>query len=105
MSAHSPDVCLTLVIPPALEDALVDFLLARSETVGHFTSGPVDAHGGDISYGSTAEQVRGRARRLRLQALMVNADVHRLLDELRTQLPGADIYFWTAPLLQAGRLL
>ena len=104
MSPKAPDVCLTLVIPPSLEDALVDFLLAQNEVVGHFTSRPVDAHGGDIRYGSTAEQVRGRARRLRIQALMASADVHQLLDDLRDQLPGADIYYWTAPVLQAGRL-
>ena len=104
MSPKAPDVCLTLVIPPSLEDALVDFLLAHPDQVGHFTSRPVDAHGGDIRYGSTSEQVRGRALRLRIQALMAGADVHQLLDDLRDQLPGADIYYWTAPVLQAGRL-
>lgn len=98
------DTCLTLVIHPSLEDAVVDFLLSHASAVGHFTTLPVDAHGGDIAYESAAERVRGRARRLRLQALMAGSQVHQLLLELRQEFAGADVYFWTAPVLQSGRL-
>ncbi|GBG02491.1 hypothetical protein AZSI13_18180 [Azospira sp. I13] len=98
------DTCLTLVIHPTLEDPVIDFLLDRGDTVGHFTSRPVDAHGGDVAYGNAAEHVRGRARRLRIQALMAGPHVHDLLRELRLQFGGADIYYWTAPVLQSGRL-
>ncbi|AEV27760.1 MULTISPECIES: DUF3240 family protein [Azospira] len=106
MSANNRpvDTCLTLVIHPNLEDAVVDFLLDRAETVGHFTSRPVDAHGGDIAYETAAERVRGRARRFRIQALMAGTHVHDLLRDLRQQFTGADIYYWTAPVQQSGRL-
>ncbi len=98
------DTCLTLVIHPHLEDAIVDFLLDHSEVVGHFTSRPVDAHGGDIRYETAAERVRGRARRFRIQALMAGTHVHDLMQELRRRFAGADVFYWTAPVLQSGRL-
>ena len=105
---HNPsrpvDICLTLVIPPTLEDAMVDFLLAHSDAVGHFTSRPVDAHGNDLDYASAAEQVRGRARRMRLQALMASGDVHQLLRELQDQFKGADLFYWTTPVLETGQI-
>ena len=62
---NEPMSLLVIVVPESLEDLLVDELLLHPEWVGGFDSQPVEGHGSRLSRKSAAEQVRGRARRVR----------------------------------------
>ena len=54
---------LTLVYPPAAEDAIVELLLKAEPPLKGFTTWAADGHGLDFGEATTAERVRGRIRR------------------------------------------
>ena len=65
VDAHSGTVVVTLDLSSALEERVIDWLLARPD-VATFTSAIVHAYGADSRGLSTAEQVSGRQRRAEL---------------------------------------
>lgn len=94
---------LTLVVPPSLEDALIDWLLDCPE-VGGFTSMTGSGHGVGASSLSTAEQVTGRQRRTVLMLHVAADAAEGVLRGLGQGFAGADIHYWLTPVLDAGRL-
>ncbi len=96
------DACLTLLLPKGLESRILDHLLQHPAWVGPFTAHRVEGHGDPEGIASAREQVRGRAERLRIEILMDARHVPELLQELRTDLPTADVAWWLSPVLDSG---
>jgi len=99
-----PDTLLTLVAPEALEENLVDLLLARPEISGGFTTLRADGHGAGGPLVGANENVRGRGRRVYFQLTLARESADQLLVDLRQALPDANIFFWMTALLRCGRL-
>jgi len=104
MTRSRADTLLTLIAPAALEEALVDLLLAMPDLAGGFTSGPADGHGTRVPLVGADENVRGRGKRVRIEIALESAAVPALLDAIRHAMPGAPIHFWTVPILEFGSL-
>jgi hypothetical protein len=99
-----PDTLLTLIAPAALEENLVDLLLAAPGLALGFTTSAADGHGGEIALVTVNERVRGRGRRVRIEVAMSGGALAFLLDQLRAALPHANVFFWVTSLLDCGRL-
>lgn len=100
---ESAEVLIILNIPPALEDAVVDWLLSRVGGTG-FTSVSASGHSTSHDDLSVAEQVSGRQQRQQFQ-IQIQADVVAgFLSDARDTLGGADIRYWVLPVIQTGRL-
>lgn len=99
-----PDRLLTLIGPAALEESLVDLLLAAPGLALGFTIGVAEGHGTVIDLVSTNERVRGHGRRIRIEVALQSAALASLLDELRQALPDANVFFWVTPLHDCGTL-
>lgn len=99
-----PDTVLTLVAPAALEESLVDLLLAAPGLALGFTTSAADGHGSGMALVTVNERVRGRGRRIRIEVVMSAAAVASLLGDLREALPDANVFFWVTSLLDCGRL-
>ena len=65
--AAEAHVVLTLVIPPDLEEALLETLLDHPDLAPGFTSQQLEGQGQQITFMGAAEHVRGRARLARAQ--------------------------------------
>jgi hypothetical protein len=105
---HEPSsvtrVVVTLNVPPALEERIVDWLLERDDLPG-FTTYP--AHGHSSHPGrrlSLAEQVSGRQKRVEFRVEIAASAVEGLIAELRSIAPAADIYYFVVPVLESGHL-
>jgi hypothetical protein len=94
---------LTLVIPPALEDVLVDWLLSQP-SVQAFTSQPVYGHSNRPDGLSHAEQVSGRKKKIRFELHLPEQDLHVILGELKKEFPERNIHYWILPLFDAGKI-
>lgn len=97
------DVLLVLSVRPALEEAVVDWLLAWRGDTG-FSRVLVDEHSAEHRHLSAAEQVRGRQRRLQFQIRMPADGLERMLDAARQEFGNADVHYWVLPLLDGGHL-
>lgn len=97
------DCCLTLVLPRALEEELVDHLLEHPEWAPGFVIAQVEGSGRTVPLSGVAERVRGRSARVQVQAVMNRADADALVDDLRRALPSAEVAYWIQPVLQFGR--
>lgn len=90
-----------LNVPPSLEEALVDWLLAREG--GGFTSFPAQGHSTRHDHLSVAEQVSGRQARSQFQVQMATSAVDGFLGALQQALGRAGIHYWVMPILRSGR--
>ncbi len=102
---NSPDCCLTLIVPKALEDNLLDALLEHETLTMEFTTFEVEGHGRNVIYQSSAEKVRGRAHRIELKIIMHHVDAQTLLRDIKQALPRADIVYYMTPVTEFGSLL
>lgn len=93
---------IALNTPPSLEEAVVDWLLARGDGAG-FTSFPVFGHSASHEGLSPAEQVAGRRRRQQFQIQIRAERVNAFLQDFRTSFGKVDIHFWVFPLVAGGR--
>lgn len=100
----APDCLLTLAVPVALEDDLLDLLRAQAPRVPGFTLVPAQGMGTHVHLASAMEQVQGRARRVLVQLALPQADVALVIDALRAALPTPQVAYWVTPLLAFGRL-
>lgn len=98
-----PDCCLTIVFPKGLEDHMIGHLLDHPELAGGFTTYEVEGHGQVAVYHSVNEQVRGRARRVKLEVVMEREDAQTLIARFREFLPNREIAYWIAPINEFGR--
>jgi hypothetical protein len=91
-------VILTLSAPPSFEEAIVDWLLARDDTV-EFTSHPVYTHGGPHDRISVAEQVTGRRRRIEFRVELTESSLEPFIASLASAFGGVDIRYFATPTL------
>ena len=96
------DALLKLVLPLALEEAVVDHLLQHPEWVGPFLTRRGEGHGAPERIASAAEQVRGRAELVEVEILMAMADVPQLVGHLREDLGNAYIVWWVTAVADGG---
>jgi len=97
------DCVLTLVFPVSLEEDLVDHLLEHPEWVTGFTNTRVEGQGQAVRLHGSAEQVRGRSRRVQVQIVMNREDAQALGAHLKEILPNPEIAYWMVPLIEFGR--
>ncbi len=104
MNAPAFDTQLTLVLPRALEEQVIDLLLAHPDLAWGFTATEVAGRGAQVQYTGVDEHVRGRAGRVQVQLVLARADADALVGLVRAQFPHAGIFFWTIPVLSSGRI-
>lgn len=86
---------LTLNLPPALEEDLIDYLLSLDILAG-FTSYHAMGHGEQENL-SVAEQVSGRRKRIQFEILLDDeAEAERIISGLGSEV-GKDIRYWQLP--------
>lgn len=95
-------VIVTLNIVPALEERVVDWLLARDD--GGFTSRSAHGHSSRHDLLSAAEQVSGRQRRLEFEIELPAAELDEFIAELSSAFASADLYYTVVPVLRSGHL-
>ena len=98
-----PQVLLSLVISPEVEDAVVDWLLEQEQISG-FTSLPVSGHGTSIHSMSLAEQVAGRRREVMFQTYLEEGDAVALIKGLEETFAGSGMHYWLTPVITSGHL-
>ncbi|MCL4316152.1 MAG: DUF3240 family protein [Gammaproteobacteria bacterium] len=99
------DCCLTLMVPKALEENLLDLLLEHDALAGGFITSEVEDHGRNVTYQSMAEKVRGRAHRVEIQIIMHHADAQTLLRDIKQVLPRTNIVYYMTPVTEFGSFL
>lgn len=90
---------VTINVPTALEDAMVDCLLTFESAQG-FSSFPVNAHDHQNRGLSLAEQVSGRQRKMRFQMFIDNQNLPALLSKLKAEFTGSGLHYWVMPVLE-----
>lgn len=99
-----PDLCLTLLCPPAIEEKLLDVLLMLHNTTV-FTSTPTAAHGLVVRDLSQTEQVMGRAYATEIQVIFAASEKTLLLEHIRQQFSGAGLRYWLTTVVEAGEIV
>lgn len=99
-----PDCLLTLVVPSALEEDLLDLLRSQPRLTPGFTLVPAQGMGAHIHLAASMEQVQGRARRVLVQLVLRQVQIEPLIALLRQAFPTPQIAYWATPLLAFGRL-
>lgn len=96
-----PQGLLILIVPPTIEEMLVDVLLEQSKISG-FTSSKVSGHGAihENSSLSIVEQVTGRQQRVQFMMHAAIADLKDLVTHLKTKFRSTDFHFILLPVLE-----
>lgn len=94
---------LSMVFPEALEENIIDHLLEHPELASGFTTVGVEGHGQGSVYRSTSEQVRGRARRVKMEVVMHIEDARELVAHLKQAMPSREVAYWIGPIFEFGR--
>jgi hypothetical protein len=92
---------VSINVPPLLEEALVDCLLAIEAADG-FSSSVINAHTSDHESMSLAEQVAGRQKQIRFQMYLPEQQLGELLAQLKKCFSGSGIHYWVLPVLESG---
>jgi len=92
---------VTINVPPLLEDAVADCLLAIEAADG-FSSLTVNAHVSDHTRMSLAEQVAGTQRQIRFQLYIPAEQLNSLIYALKRDFSGSGIHYWVMPVLDSG---
>ena len=93
----TPQVCLTAVLPAALEDRVVDWLLAHAGWQIEFSVHPIATRGSLVHLAPGEECVQGFARRIELKLIVERQRLAPLLDQLNALLQGVDGGYWVLP--------
>lgn len=98
-------VTLTLLTPAALEEQILDLLLADASIArAGFTSQDVRGHGEAVTYQTAVEQVRGFTRLVEIAVTAPESDIQNLLVGLKEALPDRGIAYRMTPVLSADVL-
>lgn len=97
-------VLLTLAAPRALEEELMEQLLAHPEWASGFTLSHAEGHSHRHEHLSVQEQVRGRAARVRVEIVLETVQAQILVAHLGQRFPRPDVAWWTVPVAEFGRL-
>jgi nitrogen regulatory protein PII len=98
MSAHSPLICLCILVPVAAEDRVVDWLLTHEDWQIEFSVHPVAARGPLVKLAQDEERVQGFAQRVELKLIIQRAQLDTLIDEVCRLLTGVDGGYWVVPI-------
>jgi len=96
-------VLISIVIVPAIEDTVVDWLLEREEVSG-FTSHSVDGHGSSAHSMSIGEQVAGRRKQVMFQFYLPEQAMSGVVEALTDEFHGTGLHYWVTPVVDSGRL-
>lgn len=96
-------VRLTLVFPPAIEEALSEAMITAPQSPG-FTLLHAQGHGSDFLHASSAEQVRGSIDRRIIWAVIEAETLQPLIASIRERVRSHDVVWWSEPVLERGRL-
>lgn len=94
---------LTLIVPPLLEEEVIDRLLERDGEL-EFTAGTLYAHASDHESLSLVEQVTGRKRRIRFEVVGEAEVLQAFLDSLQEPFKGSGIRYLLQALEARGLL-
>jgi hypothetical protein len=96
-----PQGLLILIVPPTIEEMLVDELLLQSKISG-FTSSKVNGHGTvhENSSLSIVEQVTGRQQRVQFMMHASIDDLKDLVTYLKSKYRSTDIHHMLLPILE-----
>lgn len=97
----STQVLLTLLAPPSIEEALVDWLLEVESSSG-FSSVPARGHSSQHQGLSLLEQVSGRKQQIRFEIHLPEPEARTLINRLHTDFHNAGLHYWVVPLLEWG---
>ncbi|HSG92406.1 MAG TPA: DUF3240 family protein [Methylotenera sp.] len=106
MQENAAQALLILIVPPKLEEVLVDFLLQQTSISG-FTTAHANGHGtGHIAgYGSMKlsllEQVTGRQSRMQFMVHATLPVMHGLIGVLKAEFQHTDMHYILLPVLDA----
>jgi hypothetical protein len=95
--------CLALLCPPQIEEKLLDTLLV-TVVDGIFTSTPTFSHGTAHGRMDSVEQVMGRSRSVKIEILVAEEEMARLLKVLRESFAGTGVRYWALPLAAEGEI-
>lgn len=99
----SEAVVLTLTAPRALEDKLVEALVAHEAAgAAGFTVHEVDAHGRSLAFATVGEQISGRVRLLEFRLVLSADHAQDVVEQLAALLHGQNVAWQLAPLAAAG---
>jgi len=93
----TPQVCLTVLMPEALEYRAADWLLLHPSWQLEFSVHPVAARGPLVHLGMDEERVQGYARRVELKLILDRGHLDAVLAELAALLAGVDGGYWVLP--------
>lgn len=96
------EILLRLNIPPALEEDMVDLLLASADIAG-YQSYPTRGHG-RVGAMTIAEQVAGRRDRVQFEIVLDSEQLDPTLQKLKQAFPIRDVIYWVLPIENSGRL-
>lgn len=105
--AHTPDydALLTLAIPVALEEDVLDFLMLHPAWAGGFSIMDAQGMGRGAPLQSSMERVQGRSRRKLVLIAGVQAHLRLLLQALALEIRNPNVAYWISPLSAYGRLV
>ncbi|MDD5035119.1 MAG: DUF3240 family protein [Methylococcaceae bacterium] len=94
---------ITLTVSPAIEEAMVDWLL-QFETHAGFTSFPVNGHSSREEGLTLSEQVAGRKKQMRFQMHLPVDDIPDFMSRLKQDFAGAGLHYWVSPVMETGHI-
>lgn len=94
---------LTLIVPQAIEEGVVDFFL-DSEHAHGFTSLNVRGHTSEHAAMTLIEQVTGRQQQVQFQVLTDESTARDICARLGARFHGARIVYWFSATSMQGRI-
>jgi hypothetical protein len=99
------DCVLTLALPVALEEEVLDCLQAHPEWVSGFSIAHEEGYGSGSRLHSAMEKVRGRARRRLITVVTQRPHADALVAALRGKFHSPEMAYWMTPLVAFGRFV
>lgn len=96
-------VLLSIILNPALEESLIDWLLGRNDVSG-FSSFPINGHGSHAGKMNMSEQVAGRQQQIMVQVQTSRIIADSMIQDLKRDYGGTDFHYWLVPVLDADHL-
>lgn len=95
---------LSIIIPEALEDNMIDWLLEQNDIHG-FNSIPIFGHGSSENDMTMSEKVAGKSKRIMYQTHVTEEIAKKSLNQLKRDFARSDIHYMIRPLIDAGNIL
>lgn len=100
ITAPSPHQCLSLVLPDASAQTVIDWLLGHDDGRTEFSVQRIEARGPMVPLSSGDEQVLGYARRAQITLLLPGSALAPLLADLAPLLASVSWGHWVMPVSQ-----